>query len=79
MTLSSTFQIIDSLRGWRDFARESFFFGGEAVGDSVEAYDSLIRNFRGWNKRVIIFFPASKLAIFDVETLKAGLNTVEFR
>ena len=34
----------DSLRSWRDFARESFCFGSEAVNESGEAVRGLVKS-----------------------------------
>ena len=36
--------IISSLRSWRDFARECFCFGGEAVNTSGEAVRGLVKS-----------------------------------
>ena len=33
-----------SLRSWRDFARESFCFGSEAVNESGEAVRGLVKS-----------------------------------
>ena len=36
--------MVDSLRSWRDFARECFCFGSEAVNASGDAVGGLVRS-----------------------------------
>ena len=44
LVLESDCWEVDSLRSWRDFARENFCFGSEAVKESGEAVRGLVKS-----------------------------------